>query len=63
MKLEHDPKVDALYVRFGNGVVNSSQEVSPGIILDFDAQDRIIAIEILNARQHLTPDAFPIAAE
>jgi uncharacterized protein YuzE len=63
MKLEHNTKVDALYVRFGRGVVESSQEVSPGIILDYDAQDRIVAIEILNARQHLAPDAFPIAAE
>lgn len=63
MKLEHDPKIDALYVRFGRGTVESSQEVSPGIIFDYDAEGRIVAIEVLNARQHLTPDAFPIAAE
>jgi uncharacterized protein YuzE len=63
MKLEHDPKFDALYVRFGHGAVESSQEVSPGIIFDYDAKGRIVAIEVLDARQKLAPDAFPIAAE
>ena len=56
-------KIDALYVRFGRGAVESSQEVSPGIIFDYDAKSRIVAIEVLDARQKFAPDAFPIAAE
>lgn len=63
MKLEYDPKVDALYVRFGAGSVAESEEVSPGIVFDFDAEGRIVALEILDARRKLAPDAFPSAAE
>lgn len=63
MKLKYDPKVDALYVRFGAGSVAESEEVSPGIVLDFDAEGRIVALEILDARRKLAPDAFPSAAE
>jgi uncharacterized protein YuzE len=63
MKLEYDPKVDALYVRFGAGRIAESEEVSPGIVFDFDAEGRIVSLEILDARRKLAPDAFPSAAE
>jgi uncharacterized protein YuzE len=63
MKLEYDPKVDALYVRFGAAPVAESEEVAPGIILDFDAERRIVALEILDARKNVAPDALTVAAE
>jgi uncharacterized protein YuzE len=62
-KLEYDPKVDALYVRFGSTAVVESEEVRPGIVIDFDANGRIVSLEILDARNNLTPNAFPLAAE
>jgi hypothetical protein len=32
----------------------ASEEVKPGIILDFNAQDQVVAIEILKVQEHTT---------
>lgn len=63
MKLEYDPEVDAMYVRFSAGSIIESEEIAPGIVFDFDASGRIVSLEILDARKKLAPDAFPVAAE
>jgi len=34
--------------------VSESEEVRPGIILDFDAEGRVVAIEILDTKAHLS---------
>ena len=56
MKLEYDPEVDAAYVTLTDAAVADSEEVKPGIVLDYDASNRIVGIEILNVRKQL-PDA------
>ena len=37
IRISHDPEADAVYVRFGEAKIVESEEVSDGIILDFDA--------------------------
>lgn len=49
MKIEYSKKADALYVYFKEKYVSTSKEVEDGIILDFDEQNQIIGIEILDA--------------
>ncbi|MFQ5805020.1 MAG: DUF2283 domain-containing protein [Phycisphaerae bacterium] len=56
MKLYYDPDVDALYLRLTEAKIVESEEVRPGVVLDFDAQDRVVAVEILNVKKHF-PDA------
>ncbi|WP_448189479.1 DUF2283 domain-containing protein [Azospirillum sp. sgz301742] len=63
MKSRYDAEADALYVRFSDGTIEESQEVAPGIILDFDDQHRIIALEVLNARDKMAVGALLNAAE
>ncbi len=58
MKLHYDGEVDALYVRFSDQKIIESEEVRPGLILDFDEQGRIVAIEMLDARTQMPPDAL-----
>jgi uncharacterized protein YuzE len=53
MKTHYDPESDALYVRFADAAVVDSEEVRPGIVFDFDAEGRIVAVEILEASEHL----------
>ena len=53
MKTIYDPEADALYVRFADTPVIESEEVRPGLVLDYDAQGRIVAVEILDASEHL----------
>lgn len=53
MKTEHDKDVDAAYVYIeyplGGGAVKKTIRVSQHIFLDFDEQDRLLGIEILDA--------------
>lgn len=49
MKIEYSKKADALYVYFIEKYVSASKEVAEGIVLDFDENDQIIGIEILDA--------------
>jgi uncharacterized protein YuzE len=58
VKLHYDPKVDALYLRLGDARIVESEEVRPGIVLDFDHRDRVVAVEILNVRKQF-PEANP----
>lgn len=57
MKTKYDQEVDALYVRFAEAPVSESEEVRPGIVFDYDAEGRIVAVEILDASEHLASGA------
>ena len=64
MKTIYDPEADALYVRFADASIVESEEVADGVVLDFDANGRIVAIEFLDASKHVSEGAkFPTAAE
>lgn len=58
MKLHYDPDVDAIYLRLGDAKIIESEEVRPGIVLDFDSNDRVVAIEVRNVKRQF-PDADP----
>ena len=47
MKLKLDQQADALYLTLSEAPASRSEEVSPGIILDYDEQDRVVGIEML----------------
>lgn len=47
MKLKVDQQADALYLMLSDVPASRSEEVSPGIIIDYDDQDRVVGIEML----------------
>ena len=51
MKIEFDPMANAAYIRRFTGKVVDSDEVAPGIVYDYDANDKLIGIEILGIKQ------------
>jgi len=53
MRVRTDEAADALYIRLQESAIVESEEVSPGVILDFDEDGRVVGIEILNVRQRL----------
>jgi len=55
MKTVYDSETDALYLGFTDAAILESEEVRPGLILDFDQNGKIVAVEILDASQHLAP--------
>jgi uncharacterized protein YuzE len=48
MRLKIDKESDALYFRLDEAEIVQSEEVEPGVILDFDKDGRLIGIEILS---------------
>ncbi len=47
MKLKVDKQADALYLTLSEAPASHSEEVSPGIIVDYDDQDHVVGIEML----------------
>ena len=47
MKLEFDLQADAVYLELTDAEVEESKEIQPGIIMDYDAEGRIVGIEVL----------------
>jgi uncharacterized protein YuzE len=48
MRLKVDREADALYLRLDDSPIMESEEVSPGVVLDFNAQNQVVGVEILN---------------
>lgn len=48
MKLHVDEQADALYLRLDDSAIVESQEVSPGVVLDFNAGGEVVGVEMLN---------------
>jgi uncharacterized protein YuzE len=49
MILQYHPDTDMLYIELARGTSVESEEVAPGIVLEFDADNRVIGIEIEDA--------------
>ena len=52
MKLSYDVQANALLIELREGTYATSDEVTPGMIVDFDEQGQPLRIEILNAHDH-----------
>ncbi|GIV84921.1 MAG: hypothetical protein KatS3mg052_1928 [Candidatus Roseilinea sp.] len=47
MKLKVDEQADALYLALSDVAASRTEEVSPGIIVDYDEKNRVVGIEML----------------
>lgn len=53
MKVTIDPEADALYMRLTDIRIYNSEEVRPGVILDYDDQNNLVGIEILRVSERV----------
>jgi len=53
MRVRMDEAADALYIRLDESAIRESEEVSPGVVLDFDESGCVVGIEIIDVRQKL----------
>lgn len=53
MKMHYDEKTDALYLRLDESKIIESAEVQPGIVLDFDAKNQVVGVEILRVKERV----------
>ncbi len=47
MKLNIDEEADALHLQLVDSLIVESEEVAPGIIVDYDESNQVIGIEVL----------------
>jgi len=46
MRVHYDQAADALYLRLNESPIKDSEEVRPGLVVDFDANDQVVGIEL-----------------
>lgn len=49
MRMRVDRTADAIYLNLTDTPISESEEVAEGIILDYDANGRVVGVEILDA--------------
>ncbi len=47
MKIEFEQVADSLYVQLIEGEVEKTEEIKPGMILDYDANGNVLGVEVL----------------
>ena len=62
MRLHVDKQADALYLRLDDSKIIESEEVAPGVILDFKEQNQVVGIEMLHLSKR-TPNLKTTALE
>lgn len=65
MNFQYDKETDMLYIKLADGVSKESEEVSAGIVFDYNEDNRVIGIEIEDASKlidlsHIEMSALPV---
>ena len=60
MRLKVDKDNDALYFRLDESPVVESEEVAPGVILDFNKDGRVVGVEILALSTRAEPEQLRV---
>lgn len=58
MKLKIDRESDALYLRLDEAAIVESEEVQPGVILDYDQAGKVVGVEILGINERISAEAL-----
>jgi uncharacterized protein YuzE len=53
MRMHYDEQADALYLRLDDSKIIDSKEVQPGIVLDFNAAQQVVGIEVLRLKERV----------
>ena len=62
MIFRYYPDTDMLYIELVRDVSTESEEVAPGIVLDFNERNRVIGIEIEDASQFIDLSTLELSA-
>ena len=60
MRLKVDKASDALYFRLDEAPILESEEVQPGVILDFNAEGKVVGVEILDIGSRVSPEQLRV---
>jgi uncharacterized protein YuzE len=60
MRLKIDKKHDALYFRLDESAIQESEEVQPGVVLDYNAKGKVVGVEMLHLSRRVRPDQLKV---
>jgi uncharacterized protein YuzE len=60
MRLRVDKENDTLYFRLDEKAIIESEEVEPGIILDYDDNGKVVGIEMLAISTRVAPEQLRV---
>ncbi len=60
MIIKYDEETDAIYVIFSQDNVVESEEQGKDVIIDYNAKDEVVAIEILNVKDQAHDIDLPL---
>jgi uncharacterized protein YuzE len=52
MKIKYDNKNDAIYVIFSDDKVIESEAIDNNVVIDYNDNDEIVAVEVLNVKDN-----------
>jgi len=55
MRIKVDKSSDTLYFRLDEASIVESEEIRPGVILDYDKNDNVVGVEFLGISTRATP--------
>jgi uncharacterized protein YuzE len=58
MRVVFDEQADAIYVRLDETLIAESEEVRPGVVLDFDDRQQVVGIEILGVNGRISRESL-----
>jgi uncharacterized protein YuzE len=53
MRVRFDENADALYLRLDDSKILESEEVQPGVVLDFNDRNQVVGIEIRGVKERV----------
>lgn len=59
MRIKFDQESNAFYVRLNEERIVESEEVEPGVILDYDDKGTVVGVEFLNASERIKGKTLP----
>jgi uncharacterized protein YuzE len=62
MIFQYYPETDMLYIKLTGETSTESEEVTPGVVLDFDKHNRVVGVEIEDASQFIDLSRLEVLA-
>lgn len=66
MKVNDDPKIDALYIDLSSGIYDKTKKITDSILVDMTKNGKVLGIEILDASEnigHFDPSVVSIQVQ
>ncbi|MFN0109312.1 MAG: DUF2283 domain-containing protein [Blastocatellia bacterium] len=60
MRLKIDKESDSLYLRLDESAIVESEEVQPGVILDYDERGQVVGVEFLTLSARAQPEKLRV---